>query len=380
MKHLSYIGFLLAGLAIGILFGRGQASSGAAGQETSEANPPRSRPLRADRRDISSPSAGLSLQTIRNAAPGTLPGLTRLSAETPDPVEKRRLVTECLASMTAANWREIVSTFGALTHETGRDFHEGWTLALFRSGQVAGGEAMDLYLTDGLSNKHQESWHTLYGWSSRDPRAALEWLRKTAAAGNPINGDFFAAVIAGAALTDPADGLRLLSDVPGPSRKDCAGHLVWNVVNHGGTAALDPILDYASTLDRADPDDAALAAHLFSQATESLLKHADHARSVDQACDVAARLIGYGQDPTEITRATLAKYRWYYMEDKLRIVETIRSSPGATAIDLSNAVSYLIGTMNHGNGDAATIREWISRHPGSALVPHLESKLPAAQP
>lgn len=371
MKIPPSAGFLVLGLAIGFLFGKGPHFSGTATNDDSQAAEIKTRSNRPARTD--SPGAA-TIRAIRGAAAADLAAITLRSAKTPDPIELQRLVAECLLSMTADNWHEVIDSFGQLTKETGRDLGEQWRLAHFRSGQVAGSEAMDTWLAAGLADKKNECWHTLHGWGTRDPAAAIAWLRNAEAAGNEVPNDFYGALIGGASMSNPAEALRLLSGLPGPRQADCAVNIVWDAMNHGGTEDLEPLLHFAADLDRSDPFRAHLANRLFAESTEALLKKADGARDVGQACEVTAKLIGFGQDPTFVTLAALRKYRWYDMASKLNIVESATSH--ATQPDLPQLVTMVMGTMNTDHGDAAVVRDWMVQHPGSPLVPLLEQRVP----
>jgi hypothetical protein len=272
--------------------------------------------------------------------------------------------------MTAENWQDVVATFGEISRTSGRDPADEWKLALFRSGQVAGAEAMESYLQEGLDKGTTRSWHTLYGWAARDPGAALAWLGKAEADGHKASNELYAAVISGAALNNPEEALKLLDELPAHRRSGCAGNLVWNVVQNGGTQALDGVLEYAAALDPAAAGNAGLANELFREVTEKLLWQADHARDVPQACEVVAKLAGYGRDPNGVTLAVLQKYRWYFMPDKLDILETVSAGPQGADLQLGTLTSTVLRTMN-GDSDREAIREWMQRHPDSPLIPHL---------
>lgn len=372
MKALSSGGFLAAGLVIGVLLGKTPMFSGA-GDDAASASP--GLPTKTDRSSVTG-SIHPGVSAIRKATPAGLASLTGHAAETPDPIEARRLVSECLLNMTASNWQDVVASFGKVSATTGRDPADDWKLALFRSGQVAGSEAMDSYLEAGLKNRGMQSWQTLYGWGSKDPRAALAWLTKAEAEGHATANEHYSAVISGAALSQPDDALKLLAEIPAARRKDCAGNLVWNVVQNGGTDALDSVLEYASKLDTAQPDNKELASELIREATNKLLWKADHARDVAGACDVVVKLVQYGGDANGLTQAALQKYRWYFMPDKLNILETISSSPQGSDLELTSLTNSVLSTMN-GDQDRTAVREWMEKHPDSQLIPHLRARVPA---
>ncbi|MES2657132.1 MAG: hypothetical protein V4689_00870 [Verrucomicrobiota bacterium] len=372
MKILAPAGYVLAGLTVGLIAGKASFSPPASPKAEPAASV-RAGSARQDRPTRIGPGP-TGIAKIRQASTAELGGLAQLAASKPDPVEKRRLLTECLLNMTVDNWSDVVSGFGKLSAETGRDYFEDWKLALFRSGQVAGEDAMNVQLAAGLEKKKNESWNILYGWSSKDPGAALDWLRKAEAAGQAISNENYSAVIAGAALGDPKDALKLLAEIPSQSRKDCVGHLVWNTLENGGTGALDDIMQYASTLDSADSNNVSLANSLFSEVTEKLLWKADHARDIGQACEVVIKLTEFGRDPTATTQQALQKYRYYYMPDKLNIIETVNTAPHDAELNLSSLTSTVLNTMN-GDGDRAAVREWMNQHPASPLIPYLKQRV-----
>lgn len=366
----------MVGLSAGIVIGKATSKS-APGPEQAGQN---SSDKRAGKRERSSrtESSANSIDRIRRAKPGDVGGLTGLAASSADPIEKQRLVSECLLHMTAENWREIVGSFDKISKESGRDAAELWKLSMFRSGQVAGEEVMNEHLTAGLKNRKQQSWQALYGWGTKDPRGALERLKKAEANGHETNAENYSAIIAGAALSNPDDALKLLAQVPADRRGGCAGHLTWNIVQSSGTGALDGVLEYASKLDRTDPNNIAFANDLLGEVAEKLLWKADHALDVQQACEVVSKLVGYGQDRTNATSRALQKYRWYAMPEKLKLLNTVHSSNEAANLNLPMLTSFVLGTMN-GDGDRVAVIEWMNKNPDSALVPLIEKRVPRNQ-
>lgn len=376
MKHLFSAGLLVVGLSAGIVIGKAtsrkpsdpeQAELDSAEKRTGK----RERSSRAD-------SPTNNIDRIRKAKPGDVGGLTALAASSADPIEKQRLVSECLLHMTAENWREVVGSFDKISKESGRDAAELWKLSMFRSGQVAGEEVMNEHLTAGLKNRKQQSWEALYGWGTKDPRGALEWLKKAEANGHETNAENYSAIIAGAALSNPDDALKLLAQVPADRRGGCAGHLTWNIVQNSGTGALDGLLEYASKLDKSDPQNEEFADNLLDQTADKLLWKADHALDVQQACEVVSKLVEYGEDPTAIASRALQKYRWYGMPEKLRLLNTVNSSNKAADLNLPMLTSFVLGTMN-GDGDKVAVIEWMNKNPDSPLVPLIEKRVPRNQ-
>jgi hypothetical protein len=372
MKALSSAGFLAGGLAIGIFLGRGPISPEPSPPQAPDTAAAGSRPGKTGRAANTSLHPGVS--TIRQADPAELAALAAQAASMSDPVEIRRLLAECLLHMTAENWRDVIASFDRISKATGRDQADEWKLALFRSGQLAGPEAMDLLATAGLKDNKQQCWQTLYGWGTKDARGALAWLAKAEAEGRATTNDHYTALISGAALSDPHDALKLLEEIPAERRKDCAGNLVWNLVQNGGIGALDPFIEYASKLDVSQSSNLELANDLFYEAREKLLWTADHCRDVQQACDVVSKLAEYGRDPNELTQAALRKYRYYYMPEKLKLLETVSSGPLGSELELGSLTSTVMDTMN-GDQDRAAVREWMSQHPDSPLIPHLQTRI-----
>lgn len=378
MKVLSSAGFLAGGVAIGILLGKGPMSSDADSRQGSDSVSGNVRSTGSGRSSASD-SASSGVNAIRQAAPDKLASLTKQAVSMADPVEIQRLLAECLLHMTAENWRDVVASFNQISLTTGRDPGNEWKLALFRSGQVAGAEAMDSYLDGDLTkNRSTQCWQTLYGWGSKDPQAALAWLKKAEADGHKTSNELYSAVIAGTALNNPQDALKLLDEIPAERRKNCAGNLVWNVVQNGGTDALDPLLQYASSLDTSNGNNETLAEGLFYEATEKLLWKADHARDVPQACEVIAKLGQYGRDPNEATGAALQKFRWYVIPDKLNLLETVSAGPRGSDLELASFTSRVLSTMN-GDKDVAAVAEWMKQHPDSPLIPHLSKRIKGGQ-
>ncbi len=272
--------------------------------------------------------------------------------------------------MTADNWAEIIASFYKLSCETGRDPSEAWKLALFRSGQVAGAEAMNHQLAEGLDKRKQESWNILYGWGTKDPLSALNWLKTAETAGHAISADNYTAAIAGAALSNPKHALDLLAHVPAPFRQNCTDQLVWNVVQNGGTDALDEVMQYAASLDTSTLENDALADSLYHHSIEKLLWKADRALDVKQAREIIGKVAQYDRNPTKTAHQVFQKYRWYAVPDKLDILHTA-STTANTELDVPFLTSALKETM-YGEGDRTAARDWMAKHPDSPFVPYLE--------
>lgn len=376
MKNLSSAALLVAGLALGIVLGKGPLSS--VPEAGTDASAPEAGAPRSAKSTRNSASIHPGVAAIRQAGSDQLAAFTEQAATMTDPVEIQRLLSECLLHMTADNWREVIATFGKISEDSGRDPADEWKLALFRAGQVAGAEVMDTYLDDEFDKRNVRSWQTLYGWATKDPRSAIEWLKKVEAAGHKTNSDHYTAVLSGAALSNPQDALKLLGELPVDKRKGCAGNFVWNVVQNGGVQALDSVLQYASTLDASDTANAQLASDLLHEATQKMLWKADHARDVDQACEVMTKLLQYGRDPNKLTQTVLEKYRYYHMPEKLRILDSASGGAKGAELQLDYLTGLVVVTMR-GEEDRAAVREWMGKHPQSALIPHLEQRMAAQQ-
>ncbi|RYD18687.1 MAG: hypothetical protein EOP88_21705 [Verrucomicrobiaceae bacterium] len=370
MKMLSSFGFLAAGLAIGLVLGRNGISSPRAGDAAAGNASGEVRKTKSGSRDEAELTG---VRLIRSAAPDQVGKITRQVLTIPDPVESQRLLSECLLNMTHENWRDIVSSFRKTSNETGRDPADQWKLAVYRSGQIAGQDAVEIYIQNGLKGNTQALWHGLHGWSTKDAPSALRWLRKMEAEGHPIPNDSYTAIIAGSARVDPAAAMRFLDSVPPDKKKDCATHLVWNVIQNSGTDGLDLVLDYASKLDTSDPANTRLAGNLFDKVTEKLLWQGDHARDIGQASVVVERLARYGQDPTTITRRALEKYRSYPVDSKLSFLQTVSAAPHSSELNLPSLSSAVMRTVKS-EEDRNAVQQWIAKNPGSPLVPYLENR------
>lgn len=373
MKILPSAGLLVLGLGIGLVIGRtafapAGGASGGTGSESVTRMTKRDRGPRAG-------SGDTGMEAIRRASPDAVAGLTALAMSEADPIERHRRVSECLLRMDAGNWQAVMASFDTISKGTGRDNGEAWKLGLVRSGQVAGEAAMNEILADGFNKNETRCWSTLYGWGMKDPRSALDWLQKAAADGHKVATVNYTSLLAGAALSNPSQALRLLDDLPAEVRNGCAGHLVWNVVQNSGTEALDDVLKYASELDTSNPINARFATSLADQAADKLLWQADHARDVPKACEAVVKLTRYGQDPTRMTARALQKYQWYGMPDKLSLLNGVSASSQVSGLDLPALASQVLGTMN-GEGDRAAVRAWLDQNPDSPLVPVLGPAVP----
>ena len=370
MNYLSSTGFVVCGGLLGYLLAGGFSpkhdTSSDPGADVSGQPLPTRRP-----QDVREASPGF--RDIARASAKDLPSLMQRAASIADPIERHRWVSECLAQMSAENWKEVVSGFAKLSDETGRDMASEWNMALVRSGQVAGAEAMDSMAAAGLGGNGKQSWNILYGWGMKDPKAALDWLKQAESAGKGVTNDHFTALLGGAALLRPADALALLDQMPPDRKAGCAGHLAWNIVMNGGTEALPQLLDYASKLDRDQPGNEALSRSLIREAADRMLWQSDHKRSVPAACEAVKTLISHGADPTGVASQALQKYRWYAVPDKLALLDGMVSSNEANPPDAQTLTSSLASTLGGGQ-DVDAVRKWIAQNPGSPLVPHLKER------
>lgn len=368
MRVSAAAGLLFAGTVIGLVLGRTVFDSQSPGEDSESAIAPTRTSIR--ERDSRGGSVISGIAKIRRARPSELAGLTRLAASSPDPIEKHRLVSECLLHMSADNWSDVVSSFHKLSCETGRDAAEEWKLALVRAGQVAGAEAMDRQLSDGLEKRKQESWSILYGWATKDPLAALGWLKAAEAAGHTVSEENYAATIAGAALSDPRSALDLLGRIPESLRQGCTDDLVSSVVQNGGTDALDHVMGHAAGMDTTTIEGDALSDMLYHHSIEKLLWKADLALDVKQAREIIGKVAEFDRNPTKTAHQVFQKYRWYAVPDKLDILEAASAAAGSE-LDVPLLADALKETM-FGEGDRAAARDWMTRHPDSPFIPYLE--------
>lgn len=370
MNYLSASGFVICGGLLGYLLAGGFSPKHEIPSHPGADGSGQARP---DRRQADVRIASPGFRDIARAPAKEIPSLMQRAASTADPIERQRWVSECLSQISAENWQEVVSSFAELSDETGRDMASEWTMALVRSGQVAGAEAMDAMVAAGLGGNGKQCWNILYGWGMKDPKAALEWLKQAESAGKAVTSEHFTALLAGAALARPADALALLDQMPPDRKAGCAGHLAWNIVMNGGTEALPQLLDYAAKLDHDQPGNEALSRSLIREAAERMLWQSDHKRSVPGACDAVKTLISHGADPTGVASQALQKYRWYAVPDRLALLDGMISSNEANPPDARALTSSLASTLGGGQ-DVEAVRKWIAQNPRSPIVPHLKER------
>jgi hypothetical protein len=153
-------------------------------------------------------------------------------------------------------------------------------------------------------------------------------------------------------------------------RQNCTEHLVSNVVQNGGTDALDQVLQYAATMDTSTIENDALSDLLYHHSIEKLLWKADRALDVKQARDIIGKIARYDRDPTKTAHQVFQKYRWYAVPDKLDILHAASTS-AKTELDMPLLTSALKETM-FGEGDRMAARDWMAKHPDSPFIPYLE--------
>lgn len=377
-SHLIAIGCVLVGVAIGFVGGRRSSENQKEKISSEQSSQERFQSLKSDL-SLRSTTIRNSRKQLLGASDAEIPQLLNRALSAIDLLEGKALYAECLMQMTPQNRVSIMAEFANLSQESGRDPSGEWKLALERCGQVDGENAMNELAQEGLDKKSHEPWHTLYGWANVDPKAALNWLENQESLGEPVSQTLYEAIIAGAALKNPQEAIALLDEIPIESRGNRAGHLTWNLVQHGGIQALDGLLDYAANLDQSDHQAASFVQNIVNDASSKMLWTAARGSGdVDLVQDVIQRVEVIEGDPLQVTSKALHEFRWQPVGLRLDILEFANSqtrNPDLIAGQLDSLLAQAFSTQPS-EEDEQAIRQWQDAHPDSPLSELIDLRLP----
>jgi len=236
MKKWHLAAGLLATLSLGFVGGR-LSSSEAVVSTTGTTEKETTSSTRRSERTASQTLPSLSgklRQEVRKAPSEKLPSMVSSAMETVDPILRRQLLYDLFERMDAGNFLEMTSEMDRTSLETGRDNYIEWLLIHTRAGQVAGANAMNRWDLSGAGKINEPVWRTLWGWSSNDPDAALQWLNAKENLTPVDRAKLLNAVASGAIMRDPAKAMELLASFSEEDKMRCVGQFTFDLVQNGG--------------------------------------------------------------------------------------------------------------------------------------------------
>lgn len=235
---------LLLGIAIGQISGESSSEK----EETDSSGHRVGSKRFTDRMQRESPGAGTEFQRLRSeinrASPDKIPALVYRILEISDHNERKIALFEAIRAADPDQCKAIMDQFGGITRDTGRVQHDIWRSALFETGKIGGAEMLDSWRAQGKTGGHTELQEALYGFASRDPQGALDWLQREENADLQQHENLLGFAIAGAALTDMTEAARMMGELAPEQRRANIGHFMWNAIQNEG---IDNVLDWVIT-------------------------------------------------------------------------------------------------------------------------------------
>jgi hypothetical protein len=278
---------------------------------------------------------------------------------------------EVLKYADATNGLAIIKGFVKVTLETGRKNPEEWKDAIVEVGRRGGAEILDQWKAKGLDGGNEELWSGIYGMALDDPKGAMAWIQS--AENQDIKGreGLITAVIAGATLSNPDEGMRMMAERPLAERKGCIGQFTWNLIQNGG---LDSAIDWMLKVKKSSADTepeyaAAVESDIFSRMAGAV--EWNHG---------SAEMAGF------LTKINAAEP--ISQSQLLRAVSPMHGTEGFDVIDRLAQVPSMAGsealdqslqalTARRAGESREQVEQWLQQHPSSAITERMRAILAA---
>jgi len=229
-ERLVWAGVAVAALALGTGIG---TVSGGRGRELDEAARTAGR-LRVERSDNGRDAAGSHPRggrLIRDEK--ELKIMADRALSTPSRTERYHRVMQILDQTTAQNWKLLWEEYIGQTLRDGRIHENEWSLFMNRVGEVAGPEAMEYFTHHGQNEHKFNRSQVLAGWAASHPESAFAWLKSQP---REDSGEFWNALMSGAATKDAALALIWMDQVPADAVRPVARTTVDGMIQSEGMA------------------------------------------------------------------------------------------------------------------------------------------------
>jgi hypothetical protein len=156
-----------------------------------------------------------------------------------DRLERMRLFSELLLTLTPENWSSIIDAFTVQRRSEGRaSFREEANLLFARIGEVCGVAAIDQAMSGHIPNGRLMVPELLQGWAANDPAAAIAWFRARPADQQEA---LITNLIAGVGCSDPITAFTLLREVPSKSWRSSTMSVIDGVIKVEGIRKADEV-------------------------------------------------------------------------------------------------------------------------------------------
>jgi hypothetical protein len=304
-----------------------------------------------------------------SAKPKQFTDLIRRAMENTDVLERKMAMFEILKYADASNGAEIMDGFAKVTWETGRTNTEAWRDALVMVGRKGGAPVLEKFKTDGCNGGDQKLWNSLYGMASADPQGAMKWLTGSTNDELVMKNRLFSAVVCGAALTNPEEGIQMLAALPAEIKQSCVSDFTWNLVQNGGLdRAVDWVLELRKSSATSEPVFVnAAETEVFNKIASSVMERGGTVEMVDFLSRINAdKPITTPQMINTASRIPLGLRLNFF--DRISQTPTMASNE---AVD--QALAFTIRQTQKSSPEV--VQQWVTGHPSSPVAIRIQGLL-----
>jgi hypothetical protein len=362
MKKWPIVAGLLLALSVGFVGGRlssPDADPGAPKAKDKDGNAASKKSDRLPSQTLQSLSGKLR-QEVRKAPPDKLPAMVASVMETVDPILRRQLLYDLFERMDAGNFMEMTAEMDRTSLETGRDNYIEWLLIHTRAGQVAGADAMNRWDLNSGGKITEPAWRTLWGWSSNDPDAALQWLNGKENL-NPIDrAKLLNAVASGAIMRDPAKAMELLASFNEEDKLRCVGQFTFDLVQNGGKESAIAWLQSV----RASEPDSDFAKRVTTGVFDKMMSQSITQASAPTMAADLERLSAVMPVPETLIQRSLSQLRERKPVAGIDLLDRISTSPSFKDQPVSEQMweSTIVTALAK---DRNSVADWLAKNSGS---------------
>mgnify|MGYP000492366051 CR=1 FL=1 len=353
------IAFLLLGIAGGVIINSKSGDENTTMKQVDEAHARSSRP--SNRIGHSEVARSLS-RTIRHAKSADLPNVLYRVLTEPEPLERHNLMLDAFDRMDSTNWMGMYLQFAKITADTGRDQHGEWNMAIIRTGQVAGGDAVEYH----WSQNAQQASSAIYGWAQVNPNAAMQWLDEKGTSDPQMRARLLHAVLSGQALANPDLAITTMKGLPKEERAALVAGVATNIIQSAGN---DKTIEWMINVNREFAEtDKAYVDRVSSEVLTRLAKSATWRNGVPVLAEKIGRI--HSRMPLQ-SYQVMEIFSHLHNTEPLGLIDELHRRKTITNIDeyqgVIRSVAKRVRDRSPEQYDA-----WIESHPESPLVGLLE--------
>lgn len=371
---MGYAGVGILGILVGHLLPNGRGDDASTEKNASSAAD-RRRNGSGDSRPETEQASGTADRWRREAgkaSPAQFTDLVYRALEIPDPFERRVALLEILKHADPANSGDLIEGFAKVTLKTGR-VHDEWNDALFEIGRKGGVPVMEKWKASGRDGADPTMWTTLYGMAAGDPQSALKWLDGSGNEDLVEKNRLYSAVIAGATLTNPDEGIRMLAALTPDQKVNCVAGFTKNLIQNGGLdQGVDWMLEVRKTSVATEPKFVEAAeTEIYNRITGSVLREGGAEEMAGYLSKIhAAGAISTPRLVSSISRIPLNR--------RFDLFDQLAQSPGVGNSEaVTMALEFTINQASRNNPGA--VSQWIESHPTSPLTGRIRGVLDSSK-